>query len=76
MAPVGREFDDDAQAAAHLTYEILWSQAARLRRSRMASDLWLSEVDFGKIENLRIAPWCEIAARPLAQLCLQSIDIR
>jgi hypothetical protein len=42
----------------------------------MASDLWLSEVDFGKIENLRIAPWCEIAARPPAQLLLQSIDIR
>ena len=75
MAPVGREFDDDAQAAVHLTYEILWSQA-RLRRIRMASDLWLSEVDFGKIENLRIAPRCEIAARPPAQLLLQSIDIR
>lgn len=34
----------------------------RLRRSRMASDLRLSEVDFGKIENLRIAPCREKGA--------------
>jgi hypothetical protein len=38
VAPVGREFGDDAEAAAHLTYEILWLQAAAGPRRRDAGD--------------------------------------